>query len=187
MRIHQAGHDICPKIYTAEFLDQNFTPSISLNFNSFSDISTKKWVKMETVWTNLTSAPGLVVLLDMASNGLANRSIQRPTYQRIFEKRPVGGGSLKLSLNRKSFGSSLITTSSQKMTISVESAQGCWSHREAWGRGLGTNSYSPTNSSSLDLFKSPMAPMEHKYISFILHIYISSFFVFWWRTRHNHT
>ena len=26
--------------------------------------------------------------------------------------------------------------------------------------------------------EAPKAPMEHKYISFILHIYISSFFVF---------
>ena len=63
-------HDICQKIYTAGFSGQKFTPSISPNFNSFSDKNTKKWVKMEkftplaknftlppsvTAGTNLTS------------------------------------------------------------------------------------------------------------------------------------
>ena len=56
-----------------DFQAKNFTPSISPNFNSFSDKNTKKGVKMETFtplakdftlppamtsWTNLTSGAG---------------------------------------------------------------------------------------------------------------------------------
>ena len=110
--------------------------------------------------------PGVVVLLDMASNDflrLANWSIQRPTSQRIFRKHSVDGGSLKLALNKKSFGCCLITTSFQKMTVSVGSATKL--------KFIGS---AQTNLRA----EAPKAPMEHKYISFILHIYISSFFVF---------
>ena len=103
---------------------------------------------------------------------LANRSIQRPTSQRIFRNHSVGGGSLKLALSKKSIGCSLITTSFQKMTVSVGSAT-----KLKFIASVQTNLRA----------EAPMTPMEYRYISFILHIYISSFFVFWWRTRHNHT
>ena len=35
------------KFTSSDFQAKNFTPSISPNFNSFSDKNTKKWVKME--------------------------------------------------------------------------------------------------------------------------------------------
>jgi len=42
-----AEMEFVKKFTPPEFQAKNFTPSISPNFNSFSDKNTKKWVKME--------------------------------------------------------------------------------------------------------------------------------------------
>ena len=43
--------DLSKKFTPPDFQAKNFTPLISPNFNSFGDRNTKKWVKMEIVYT----------------------------------------------------------------------------------------------------------------------------------------